>query len=179
MALTLAAGCAPFASFRPPNGLIEERSLELGAGGVAVAPRPYVQEGWSGAGQVWARGPLAEWLELGAVAAFDDEAALGGAFAQARYVRTDRFAGAVEVELGWAWGALALPVAVRLFDETWLYTSPRLGNLGDEVTPGLPLGLSVRVWDGLMVRAEGQVSWAAFRWYNRRVHLGLGVAYQL
>lgn len=175
----LAAGCAPLASFRPPTGLLEQRSLEIGAGGVALSPRPYVQESWRGAGQVWGRGPVTEWLELGGVVAFDDEAALGGVTAQGRYARTDRFAGAVEVELGWAWGALALPVAVRLFDQSWLYASPRLGNYGDELTPGIPLGLSLRIWDGLMVRAEGQLSWAGFRYYNRRAHLGLALAYQL
>lgn len=139
IAATLAAaGCAPAASFRPPTGPMEDRSLELGGGGVAVSPRPYVQERWSGSGQLWATGPVADWLDLSAVVAFDDEAALGGGAAQARYVRTDRFAGAVELELGWAWGALALPVAVRLFDETWVYASPRLGTYGDEITPASP-----------------------------------------
>lgn len=172
-------GCAPLASFRPPTGMMDDRSIELGAGGAVLSPRPYAQDSWRGAGQVWVSGPVADWLELSGVMAFDDEAALGGGAAQARYVRTDRFAGSVELELGWAWGAVALPVAVRLFDETWIYASPRLGTLGDELTPGVPLGVSVHVWDGLMIRAEGQVSWAAFRYYNRRVHLGLAVAYQL
>lgn len=176
---TALAGCAPAASFRPPIGMMEDRSLEIGAGGVAVAPRPYVQESWHGSGQAWVSGPVLDWLQLSGVLAVDADAVLGGAAAQARYVDADRLAAAVEVELGWAWGAIALPAAVRLFDETWIYVSPRIGNYGDEITPGIPLGVSVRVWDGWMLRAEGQVSWADFRYYNRRIHLGLALAYQL
>lgn len=177
-ALTLAS-CAPLASFRPAPGLLEGRDVELGAGGVAVSPRPFVQEDWRGAGQLWGSLAVTDWLMVSGILVADDQAVLGGGAARALLLRTDRFAGGVELELGWAWGALALPVAIRLFDESWLYASPRIGTLGDEITPGIPVGLSFRLHEGLFVRAEGQVSWARFSGFERRFHVGGAVAYQL
>jgi hypothetical protein len=68
-------------------------------------------------------------------------------------------------------------MSVRLFDETWLYTSPRLQTWTDELGVGLPFGLSAGLLSGLSLRAEAQVSWADFVYYNRRVHLGAAAVY--
>ena len=46
------------------------------------------------------------------------------------------------------------------------------------MTPFLPLGVSAQILETLSLRAEGQVSWADFKYYNRRVHWGLAVAHQ-
>ncbi len=172
------AGCAPLASFRPASGLMEGRSVEGGVGAVAVSPRPFVQEDWHGMGHAWVTGRATDWLVVSGILAFDDDELAGGGAARLDLVDLDRFAGGVEVELGWAWGAFVLPMAVRLFDETWLYASPRIGTLGDEITPGIPVGFSVRLYEGLIVRLEGQASWAAFEAFERRFHLGLAVANQ-
>jgi hypothetical protein len=174
----LIAGCAPVAGFRPASGAMPGRTLELGAGAAAVSPRPYVDETWQGAGQLWLTLDRSELLALSGIAAFDDDAvALGGA-ARLGLVRHDRFAGGVEGELGFAWAALSLPLAVRAFEQNWIYSAPRLGTWSTDALIGLPLGASVHVYDGLILRAEAQVSWQDFKYYNRRTTLGAGAAYQ-
>jgi hypothetical protein len=90
----------------------------------------------------------------------------------------DRLAGGVEAELGYAWAAVSLPVSVRLFDQSFLYSAPRLGTWSDGAIFGVPLGVSVRVYDGFILRAEAQLSWQGFKYYNRRTHLGGAVVYQ-
>jgi len=174
----VAVGCAPLASLRPAAAPMPGRTMEVGVGGALVSPRPHVQEPWRGAGQLWLSGAVSDRLVLSALAFFDDQAAGGGGAARLVLVDVDRVRAGVEVELGWLWAAGALPMAVRLFDQTWLYASPRLGNLGDELTPGVPFGLSVRVHDGLSVRLEGQPSWADFDAHQLRFHGALGVAWQ-
>jgi hypothetical protein len=170
--------CAPIASFRPASGLMPGRSLEVGAGAAMVTARPYVNESAAGAGQVWVSGEIGESGALSAISAFDTDAlALGGAL-RVYALRADRFAGGGEVELGYAWAALSLPVAVRIVDQTWLYTAPRLGNWSFDAFFGIPVGASVRIYDGLMLRAEWQRSWQDFKYYNRRDHYGAAMAYQ-
>lgn len=176
--MTGLAGCAPLASFRPASGLMPGKRLEVGAGAVAVGPRPFVEESTQGAGQLWLMGDTSPLVTLSAIGAFDDDAfALGGAL-RLNAVRTGRFAGGVEGELGYAWAAISLPLAVRAFDQTWLYSAPRLGNWSDDPSFGVPLGASVRVYDGFVLRAEAQLSWQDFKYYNRRFTFGGGAAYQ-
>ena len=69
-------------------------------------------------------------------------------------------------------------MAVQPIDGFWLYTAPRLGNQGVYATPAFPLGLSVRLFGGAVLRAEASLSYADFLAYQRRTHLGLGAAYQ-
>lgn len=172
-------GCAPLASLRPAGGLVESgRSFELGAGAVALGPRPYVIESWQPVGQVWGTLALSRWFELSTVGAFDEAGFAVGETLRWIPLRLDRLALGGELELGFAWAAVALPVALRLTDGVWLYSTPRLGNLGIHLTPGLPAGISVNVAGGLVLRAEAQVSWADFLAYQRRLHLAAGAAYQ-
>lgn len=172
------ASCSPVASFRPAAGLMPERRLEAGLGTVLVSKRPYVEESSSNAGQAWLSGNVAPRLALTGIAVFDDDAVAAGLAARVTPLLYDRFAAGIEQELGYAWFALSVPVSVRLFDQTWLYTAPRFGTWGVELYGGLPVGLSVRVYDGLMLRAEWQRSWQDFMYYNRRDHYGLAVAHQ-
>jgi hypothetical protein len=174
----LITGCAPVAGFRPAAGTMPGRSLELGAGAAAVSPRPYVNESWQGAGQLWLTVDRSELVALSGIGAFDDDAvALGGA-ARLKLLRHDRFAGGVEGELGFAWAAFSLPIAVRAFEHSWIYSAPRLGTWSTDALASVPLGASVHVHDGLIVRAEAQVSWQDFKYYNRRTILGGAAAYQ-
>jgi len=143
-----------------------------------VSPRPYVMESYRRTAQVWASHEPSRVVGLTLLAAFDEEAlALGGAL-RLRYLRTDRFAAATELELGYLWAAISAPFSVRLFDQTWIYAGPRLANWGLDPLFGVPIGASVRVYDGLMLRAEWQPSWQGFKYYNRRSHFGFAVAYQ-
>jgi hypothetical protein len=170
-------GCAPLTGLRPASMPMPGTDHEVGAGAGAITPRPYVQEPVRVAGHLWGGLRAAPWLVLSGVLAFDDEAAVGGLAARADWLDHDRLLSGVELELGWAWAALSFPLALRLFDQTWLYTAPRIGTFADQVTPFVPLGLDARIYEGLKIRVEGQVSWAAFDVFNRRFHLGAGVAY--
>lgn len=171
-------GCGPLATFRPASGLMPDRRMEAGLGVSAVTPRPYVNEGPASAGQAWLSGNIGPRFALTGIAAFDDDAVAAGGAARFTPLKRDRVVAGLEQELGYAWFAVSTPVAVRLVDQTWLYTAPRLGTWGVDLSFGVPVGLSVRVYDGLMLRAEWQRSWQDFKYYNERDHYGLAVAHQ-
>jgi hypothetical protein len=180
MLVTLAGvSCGPVANFRPASGLMPDRSLEVGAGIARVSQRPYVDEPSASAGQAWVTGEVAEHrVALSAISAFDSDAlGIGGAL-RVNAIRSDRFHGGIEGEAGYLWLALSLPVALRVLDQSYLYAGPRLFNWSVELAFGIPVGSSVRVYDGLIVRAEWQRSWQNFKYYNRRDHLGAAAAFQ-
>jgi hypothetical protein len=170
--------CGPIASFRPAPGLMPGRSLEVGAGAAMVTARPYVNESAAGAGELWVTGAIGEHGEVAAIGAFDTDALGVGGAMRVYALRADRVALGAEVELGYAWAALSLPAALRLFDQTFVYTAPRIGNWSFDACFFIPVGASVRVYDGLFVRAEWQRSWQDFQYYNRRDHFGAALAYQ-
>lgn len=155
-----------------------DRRLEAGLGITEITARPYVEESGATAGQAWLSGEVTPRLTLTLLTAFDDDAAALGGAARFTPLRYDRFAAGLEQEVGYAWFALATPMAVRVVDQTWLYTAPRFGTWGTYLYFGIPVGLSVRVYDGLMLRAEWQRSWQDFKYYNRRDHYGLAIAHQ-
>jgi hypothetical protein len=113
-----------------------------------------------------------------ALAAFDTSSALGGAGLRWDAFRSSRFELATELEGGFAWASVSAPASLRLWPGALLYTSPRFGNWGSELTPFLPVGLSAEIIDGILIRAEAQVSWSDFQYYNRRVHWGFAIAHQ-
>ena len=150
--------------------------MELGLGSVALSPRPYVDEPWKHVGQMWLTGQPKPWLHLSGIAAFDAEAFAAGGAVKFILVRADRFSLGAETELGYAWGSFGVPFAVRLFDQTWIYASPRGGNLGIEPLYGFPVGLSVHAHRNLFARVEYQNSWVKFLAYEHRTHLGAALA---
>lgn len=172
------AGCAPLASFRPASGLMPGRSLEVGAGAAMITPRPYVSEPARGAGQVWVSGEPTSWLSLSGITVFDTDAAGAGGAVRINYLRTPGFVAGVEGEAGFAWVGASLPLSARLFDQTWLYGGPRIANWGVDPVGGATAGLSTRITGGFILRAEAQVSWQGFKYYNFRKHFGLAAAYQ-
>jgi hypothetical protein len=179
IAMAVLSGCAPLADFRPPSALVRGgRNFEVGGGGVYVTPRPYVVESGHANGQLWFTGKAASWLSLSLAGAFDSRSALGGAAALARIVTTDRFVGGTGVELGFAWAGASVSGAFRLFDDAWIYTAPRLSNWGKFLDFGVPVGLSLPIVDGFVLRAEGQASWEKLAYYNRRIHVGGALAYE-
>lgn len=175
----LVVGCAPLGELRPASMMMPGKAAEVGAGVVHLSPRsPYVEESPSNTGMMWASADASRFLNLSLISAFDAHALALGAAVRVNALKYDRFAGGVELQLGHAWGALVLPMAARIHDQTWVYASPRFGTIGRELSFGAPLGVSVRVWDGLSLRGEVQTSWQDFKYYNRRIHSALGVAWQ-
>lgn len=171
-------GCGPLSSFRPASGLMPDRSMEAGLGVTEVTARPYVTESSASAGQAWLSGNVSPRVALTLITAFDDDAAALGGAARFTPLRLDRLALGVEQEVGYAWLGLSMPLALRVVDETWIYTAPRFSTWGVDLSFGIPVGASVRVVDGLMLRAEWQRSWQDFKYYNRRDHYGLAIAHQ-
>lgn len=171
-------GCAPLAEMRPGSGMMPGRSAEVGAGMVRLSPRQYVEESPANTGMMWFSGDASRVVNLSVISAFDYNALALGMALRINALKYDRFAGGVEAQAGYGWVALTLPFAARLFDQTWVYSSPRFGTFGRDLSFGAPVGLSVRVWNGFAVRGEVQTSWQDFRYYNRRLHTALGVAYQ-
>jgi hypothetical protein len=178
LALLLLPGCTPLAGFRPASGLLPDRRLELGGGGAIVSPRPFVEEPARGTGQFWATGRASRYFTVSAIGAFDTSAVAVGGALRFDYLRVDRIAAGAEVEGGFAWAGGSLPFAVRLFDETWLYTAPRIGTRSYDWALELPAGISVRIHDGWMVRAEYRISWVELDPFSRRHVGGLALAYQ-
>lgn len=170
--------CAPLGEMRPASGMMPGKSMEIGSGVVHVSPREYVEESPSNTGMFWASADASRVINLSLISAFDAKAFALGAAIRVNALKYDRFAGGVELQLGHAWGALVIPVAARLFDQTWVYTSPRFGTIGRDLSFGAPVGVSVRVWNGFALRGEVQTSWQDFKYYNRRIHSALGVAWQ-
>lgn len=170
--------CAPAASFRPASAAMGRQDSEVGMGAVAIGPRPYVDEATSYISQFWGTKRISESLKASTVVALDTSAAAAGGSLAWLAVREPWITAGLEAEVGYLWGSLGLPVAIPIAGRAHVYTAPRLGTWGKTLTPSIPLGVSVELPRGLAVRAEGQVSWADFKYYNRRLILGVALAYQ-
>ena len=158
--------------------MIGEKTRELGLGAIAVSPRPYVDEPWRHAGQLWFTTRATSWLNLSGIAAFDAEALGAGVGASVPILRASRFAAGVEADAGYGWAGAAIPMAGRLFGQTWIYSAPRVTNIGVYPAFVLPIGLSLHVDKGAFVRLEYQPSWANLQAYELRHHLGAALAVQ-
>jgi hypothetical protein len=178
LTMIAAAGCAPPMSLRPIGGLPLTRDREVGAALAGVGPRPYAQESWQAVGQVWGSMHLTEKLDVSAISAFDTSGLALGGSARYAFVQGSRVWLGAEAEAGYLWVAAVLHASLRIAGEFRVYTAPRFGNWGSEWTPGIPLGVSVPIYGGFVLRAEGQVSWADFKYYNRRVLVAGGLVYQ-
>jgi hypothetical protein len=170
--------CAPSQGFRPAGMLDAERPRELGVAFSSVEARPYVDETSQYVGQVWWALRLDERWALTTLAAFDSSAAAAGAALRYEVASGQRAALAAEVEGGVAWAAVGVPATLRLWRGAAVYTAPRLGTWGSDITPFLPFGASVQIARSIAVRAEAELSWADFRYYNRRLHWGFAIAHQ-
>lgn len=176
--LASAAACAPSQGFRPAGMPDADRPRELGLAFSSVEARPYVEETAQYLGQAWWSLRLDERWALTTLAAFDSSAVAGGAALRVEIASGKRAALAAEVEGGVAWGAVGVPATLRLWRGSALYTAPRLGTWGSEITPFIPLGLSAPIARSIALRAEAELSWAGFRYYNRRLHWGFAIAHQ-
>jgi hypothetical protein len=158
---------------------MNDRSLEVGGGGTLVGTRPYVDEPVRGGAQLLVSGNATKAVTLSGIGAAEARAfALGGAL-RVNALRTDRFALGPEVSLGFLWAALDVGAALRLFDQTYVYTAPRFGNRGASWAVEVPGGLSIRLYEGVMLRVEYRSMWTGeLSYYQRRDLLGAALAYQ-
>ena len=174
--LVVVAGCAPVGAWRPASGVPAGAGAELGAGVVAQSPRPWVDEAWSGSGEMWGTGRVSSRVTLSTIVAVDGRGAAGGIALRWIAIEGDRAAVGIEVQLGWLWAAIAVPASVRMFGESWVYAAPRVGTFGARVAPALPVGVSLGLPSDTALRLEGQVSFPAFDPIERRFFFGAGVA---
>lgn len=175
--LSVVAGCAPPAHLRPASAPEDGHLNEVGIAAVGVSSRPYVDENANFATQMWYTRELDKRWILSFISAYDDGAALAGGALRFEAISTNVFSTGAEVEGGGLWGAVSLPMDVHLHNRIHLYTAPKLGNWGSELTPFIPLGLNARLSGGLYLRLEVQMSWADFDYYNRRTHAAAAVTY--
>jgi hypothetical protein len=176
--LALTFGCAPVAMMRPPGVLGDDRQYEAGAALASLGKRPYVEESRQYTGQAWFSADVKRWLTLSGIAAADNSGAAAGGAARWNALRTGRFAVGPEVEFGFAWAAASIGGSARVFGRNYVYTAPRFGTMGSHWAVGVPAGVSVDLTHGFALRAEAQLSWQELKYYNRRLHLAAGVAYQ-
>ena len=174
----MAFSCAPSQSFRPAGAPGLGREHELGLAVSSVRPRPYVTEPTREVGQAWWATRLGGPWSLATLVAFDASALAAGAALRIDALHTRKFTLSAEAEGGFGWGAVSLPVALRVWKDVGAYCSPRIGNWGAVLTPFLPCGVQGELLDGLLLRGELQLSWAEFEAYNRRAHWGVAVAHQ-
>ena len=175
-ALTL--GCAPVAMLRPAGTLADGQRYEAGGGVAEVGPRPYVDEPAHYTGQAWFTAEAKRWLSLSGIVAFDTEAAAVGGAARWNAFKSQRLTLGPELEAGYAWVAGSFGATLRVFRRNFIYTAPRFGTLGSTWGVGVPAGISVDLSHGFVLRAEAQLSWQELKYYNRRLHLAGGIAYQ-
>ncbi len=172
-----AAGCAPIAGLRPLSRPLRAGDTTLGIGAARVGPRPFVDEPSAAVAQAWATRALSGAARVSIITALDADAFAGGvALAVVPFQRAGASAG-LELELGYAWAAVSVPLAARVTPDLWLYSGPRLGTWGTDALPSVPLGLDVRLSPRASALAEVGLSWQDFDPNARRttIALGLGV----
>lgn len=174
----LLGGCAPAAHMRPLVPLLPNHDGELGMAYTAVGPRPVGQDPWRSGAQAWGTLQPTASFDMSLVGVFADTFSAGLAL-RWRALETSAFAAGLGAELGVGWLAVNLPFAVRVQDQVWIYSAPQYGAWGVDETIRLPLGVDVEVSEELHVRGEAQLNYPDFDPYKRRVHMGLGLAFQL
>ena len=164
----LHTACAPLGVGPPPTPLGASTPLEIGVAltGSGVLPASdglgcEALLGCDGASaQGWARRALLDGrAELGVVAFAGNTSFFGGgAYGRLWTLDDERFRLGVELQLGFFWAAVALPAAVRVAPNLWLWTSPSGGARYFSVLR-LPVGATWTPRESLAVSAELGVGW--------------------
>ncbi len=168
-------GCAPPVGLRPLTAQ-PGRAAEVGVGYGVVGPRPVGQDEWAGAAQGWATAFDMAAFDVSLMGAFDGEVATGGLGLRARLLDGGLGAVGVGIELGVGWAALEIPATLAVGRFAQVYVAPQFGTWGVDRTVRLPVGVDVPVGP-VSVRGEAQLNYPDLDAYQRRLHLGLGVAY--
>ncbi len=156
--------CAPAATMRPmtldldqPNefGLAASGTSGMGDGRGCANELFGCRGGFNG--QLWYQHRFNERFSLGGTV-FGGQTSLVGAGVLARlhWVELDRFRFGTDLEGGFLWGAVGLPVSVRLVDDLWLYSNPSVGARFYQ-SARFPLGLAWGVTDQFWI--QGEAAW--------------------
>lgn len=149
--------CAPPVALPPPVPFAADQSFEAGVAGMTgvalYRPDPQYSPRFYG-GQGWLQFRLGEPAEAGVVlAASTTRYFAGGGFVRVRPLRKEHFTMGFQVEGGWLWGAVGMPVAFSPTPKIWLYTEPEIGfnSLG---LLTLPVGTRFLLSEHLMLDLE-------------------------
>lgn len=171
LALAATAGCAPSATFRAPTPMLPGQSNEIGfgfTGGIEVAPR--AKDALIGNADFWYYRQI-KWFDIG-VRAFAgtapqfnttsnliNAAAGAGVVMRARIVNLDRFKLGVDLNGGFMYGQLAVPLALQASERVWVYSAPGVALFGGPdhgagMDIGIPIGFSLRATHYMYVLME-------------------------
>lgn len=179
--------CAPASAFRAATPLGEGIQNELGAGAswnqplvdTSTSSNELVPYGPGLSGQLWYQHQFSEWFSLGATLFGGQTNFLGGGVQlRTMPVHTPRFRLGVDLEGGWYWGAVGVPVAVGLSDRVWLYSEPSF-RLSTHQVVRMPLGLAWHIDDHFVL--EGEVAYGLDPTYaplNQEINGGLSLAWR-
>lgn len=154
--------CAPAATMRPMT-LDLDTPDEFGIGAAATFPTDptaactnelFSCEGGFN-GQLWYQHRFDERFSFGGTL-FAGQTSIvgGGVIARFHWVEIDRLRFGTDLEAGFLWGAVGLPLSVRLVDDLWVYTNPSVG-LRFVQPARFPLGVAWGVTDNVWLTAEG------------------------
>lgn len=179
--------CAPAASMRAPTPFAEGVANEIGAGATwnqllveeATSSNDFVPYRSGLSGQLWYQHQFGEWFSLGGTL-FGGQTNFFGGGVQLRgmWVRAPRFRLGTDLEGGWYWGAIGIPVAVGLSDDVWLYSNPSV-RLSTHQMVRVPLGVAANLGDHWVL--QGEVSYGLDPTYaplNQELTGTLGAAYR-
>jgi hypothetical protein len=176
-ALTLAASayyalwaCAPAVSMRPLNtdmehpneiGLAGGYSGEVTGGGGACSTE-LVACGGGPNGVLWYQHRFHERFSLGGTLFGGTTSIVGGGLLlRGHWVETDRFRLGTDLDGGFLWASLGVPMSVRVVDQLWFYTNPSIGaRLVQPVR--FPLGVAWGVTENVWIQAEGAYGFDVF-----------------
>lgn len=163
--------CAPAAATRPITGSMDEPN-EVGGGVNYSTPlSPSVRCGNElfgcnpGAnGQLWYQHRFGERFTLGGTL-YGGQTSLfgGGVLARFHLLDSDRVNVGADVNAGWLWADVGVPVAVRVAGPFWVYTEPSVGFRYVQ-SVRVPLGVAVDIGDHISLSAEG--SWGFDPFFN-------------
>lgn len=164
---TAVGGCAPAAAFRPMTLGLEEPN-EFGVGLAYGAMGIHGRDACEGGdlpdscapglnGQVWYQHRVSRWYTVGGTA-YGGMSTWGGLGLQNRlhWVEGDRFRLGTDLDLGWFWAAVGVPMAYRLGDGFWLYSNPSFGFRAFQPAR-IPLGAAWMAEDGVWL--HGEAAW--------------------
>lgn len=152
--------CAPPSTFRAMTlDLDHPNEFGLGASGVGTIDDPAAC--WNGYlacsgphAQLWYQHRFNQRFSFGGTVFVGQASGLGaGVQARLHWVELDRFRFGTDLEGGFLWGGVGLPVSVRLVDDLWLYSSPAI-RANNFQTARLPLGLAWGVTDQFWLQGE-------------------------
>jgi hypothetical protein len=157
--------CAPAVTMRAPVPMTADQDLEVGFAGAwtGCASGEFgctdLFAGQGPDGQFWFSRTIAPKVQLGFVGGLGlTQAVSFGGWGRFHLVQTDRFASGVDLEAGWLWAAVGVPMGWRLAGDTWIYTNPSVG-LRPSSTARLPLGLGIGFAEGARVDTEVFAAW--------------------